>query len=136
MIAKGIIERGWLRSPTLVGNLIPMLSPTLDTKECGAPVPKHTIANANTRSWSRDSSGKRQQTGCPSNTTGNCCIEGGKVVGTIEGLHYEEGIWNTMSPVQKAEVVRLQCQSKPAQHSVQAMITSGPTPNCQQCLTD
>ena len=45
--------------------------------------------------------------GRPRNTTGKYRIEGSKVVGTIEGLYYEEGIWNAMSPMQKAEVVWL-----------------------------
>ena len=56
MITKGSIEgdRSWF--PTLIGNVIPMLSPTIDTKERGALFPKCTIANANTRSRLRDSS--------------------------------------------------------------------------------
>ena len=33
--------------------------------------------------------------------------EGGKVVWTIEGLHYKEVIWNAINPRQNAEVVHL-----------------------------
>ena len=57
---------------------------------------------------------------------GKCCIEGDNIAGTIEGLQYEEGMWNAMNPAQKAEVVRLQCQCRPTQCSVQAATTSGP----------
>ena len=107
VITKGIIERDRSCFPTLVGNVIPMLSPTINTKEHGVPVPKRMIANANICSRSCDRSGKSCQTGCPRTTTGKCRIDGGKVVGTIEGLHYEEDTWNVMSPMQKVEVVHL-----------------------------
>ena len=53
---KGIIEADQLCFPTLVGNVFPVLSPTIDTKECRVSVPNHMIANANTRSWLCDSS--------------------------------------------------------------------------------
>ena len=34
-------------------------------------------------------------------TAGKCCLEGRKVEGTPEGLHYDETIWNTMSREQR-----------------------------------
>ncbi len=70
VIANGIIEGDWLCDATLVGNVIPMLSPTINTMEHGVPVPMHTIAITNTHSWSCDSSGKCCQTGHPKTTTG------------------------------------------------------------------
>ena len=123
LIAKGIIEGDRSRFPTLVGNVIPMLTPNIESRERSAHVPKRTIANAATSSQSRGSSGKRRRTGRPRVTTGKCRLEGGKVVGTLEGLHYEEGIWNAMTPAQKSEVIRL--RRRPAQRSVQVATTTG-----------
>ena len=45
-------------------------------------------------------------------------------MGTLEGLHYKEGIWNAMSKVQKSEVIWLH-RNRLAQRSVQAATTSG-----------
>ena len=100
-----------------------MLTPNIESCERGTQIPKHTIANAATRLQSGRSSGKRCRTGHPRVTTGKCRMEGGKVVGTLEGLHYEEGIWNAMTTAQKSEVMQL--HRKPVQRSVQAATSSG-----------
>ena len=60
LIAKGIIEGGPSWFPTLVGNVIPMLTPNIKTKEHSAQVPKCMIANAVTHPKSHISSGKHR----------------------------------------------------------------------------
>jgi hypothetical protein len=101
LIAKGTIEgdQSWL--PTLVGNVIPHLTLSRDTKEFGAQAAKRMISNtSSTSGWTPE---KHRRTGRGSGrssrgqTAGNCCMVGDKVVGTIEGLHYKEEIWKTMS---------------------------------------
>jgi hypothetical protein len=36
---------------------------------------------------------------------GKCHLESGKVVGTLEGLHYYETIWKAMSREQRGKVL-------------------------------
>jgi hypothetical protein len=45
LITKGIIEGDRSRFPTLVGNIIPRLTLSIEAKEHGAPTAKGTIAN-------------------------------------------------------------------------------------------
>jgi hypothetical protein len=45
LIAKGIIEGDRSQFPTLVGNIIPHLTLSIETKEPGASTAKCTIAN-------------------------------------------------------------------------------------------
>jgi hypothetical protein len=45
LIAKGIIEGDRSRFPTLVGNIIPHLTLSIEAKEHGVPTAKHTIDN-------------------------------------------------------------------------------------------
>jgi hypothetical protein len=76
LIAKGIIEGDRSRFPTLVGNVIPHLTSSIEAKEPGTSPAKHTIANMSsspgqcsdkwrqTRKASRGSNGKlRMSTG-------------------------------------------------------------------------
>jgi hypothetical protein len=110
LIAKGIIEGDRSRFPTLVGNVIPHLTLSIDSKDPGAPVAKRTIAN--TSSESGRTPEKRHRTGRGSRRgsrgqTGKCRLVGDKVVGTLEGLHYKEEIWKAMSKEQKEKVLEL-----------------------------
>jgi hypothetical protein len=57
-------------------------------------------------------------------TAGKCHLVDGKVVGTIEGLHYSEDIWKAMASEQKMQVLSLH-KEKSAKHSVKAMSTAG-----------
>jgi hypothetical protein len=50
LIAKGIIEGDQSRFPTLVGNVIPPLTLSIDTNKPGAEAAKRTIANASSTS--------------------------------------------------------------------------------------
>ena len=54
---------------------------------------------------------------------------GGKVVGTVEGLHYSDEIWKAMSPEQKSKVVKLR-KAKKNERAVRAVSssTAGPVP--------
>ena len=45
LIAKGIIDGDRSRLPTLVGNVTPLLTLSIEAKEHSAPAAKHTIAN-------------------------------------------------------------------------------------------
>jgi hypothetical protein len=54
LIAKGIIEGDRSRFPTLVGNVIPHLNLSIDSKELSASLAKRTIANTSSASG-RDS---------------------------------------------------------------------------------
>ena len=126
LIAKGIIEGDRSRFPTLVGNVIPHLTLSIDTKEPGASVAKRTIAN--TSSVSGQDPGKRRRTGRGSRgsrgqTVGKCRVVGGKVVGTVEGLHYSDEIWKAMSKEQKAQVVELRKMRK-SERAVKAASTA------------
>ena len=60
-------------------------------------------------------------------TAGKCHLVDGKVVGTIEGLHYMEDIWKAMTSEQKAQVMSF-CKDKNARHSVKVMSTAGSGP--------
>ena len=59
-------------------------------------------------------------------TTGKLRLEGGKVVGTIEGLHYEKNIWMAMTKEQRDNAVVL-CQAKSSQQAAKAATTTGST---------
>ena len=124
-ITWGIIkgDRSWF--PTLIGAVIPHLSLSIESREQGASDAKCTIANA--RSDPGWHSGKRQRTArSPRTTMGKLHIEGGKVVGTIEGLHYEKNIWMAMTKEQRDKAVVLH-QAKSSQRVAKAATTSGST---------
>ena len=122
IIAKSIIEGDRSRFLTLVGNVIPHLSLSIETKEHGASVAKLTITNKS--STSRQSSSKRHQTGRSSSMTAKkCCLEGGKVVGNLEGLHFDETIWKAMSREQRDNVLLLY-QAKSATRTAIVVTTS------------
>ena len=131
LIAKGIIEGDRSRFPTLVGNVIPHLTLSIDSKEPGAPIAKRTIAN--TSSASGQEPEKRRRTGGSARrprgqTAGKCRVVGGKVVGTVEGLHYTNEVWQAMSSEQKSRVVELRKAKQ--SHAVRAVSssTAGPVP--------
>ncbi|KAL3786440.1 hypothetical protein HJC23_011021 [Cyclotella cryptica] len=128
LIAKGIIEGDQSGFPTLVGsNMIPHLTLSIDTKEPGVLAAKRTIAN--TSSASGKSPDKCRHTGQASGrgsrgqTTGKCHVVGGKVVGTVEGLHYTDEIWKAMSKEQKAKVAELR-QARSNERAVKAASTA------------
>jgi hypothetical protein len=133
LIAKGIIEGDRLRFHTLVGNVIPHLTLSINTKEPGASAAKRTIANTSSASGqdpekhrcTRKGSARRPH----GQTAGKCRVVGGKVVGTIEGLHYTNDVWKAMTPKQKSKVVELHKAKKP-EHAMQAVSssTAGPVP--------
>ena len=57
-------------------------------------------------------------------------MENGKVVGTIEGLHYSLEIWSAMSAEQRRQVLELH-QTKPLSgRGVKAATTSGANTRC------
>ena len=118
--------------PTLVGNVIPHLTLSIDSKEPGASLAKRTIAS--TSSTSGQDSEKRRRTGGPGRrsrgqTAGKCRVVGGKVVGTVEGLHYSDDVWKAMTPAQKSRVVELR-KAKKQERAVRAVSssTAGPVP--------
>ena len=126
LIAKSIIEGDRSRFPTLVGNVIPHLTLSIDLKEPGASAAKCTIANAS--SSSVHSTDKRCRTGGSGRrprgqTAGKCCVVGGKVVGTVEGLHYTDDVWKAMTPEQKSKVVKLH-KAKKQERAVRAVSSS------------
>jgi hypothetical protein len=127
LIAKVIIEGDQSRFPTLVGNVIPHLTLSIDTTEFGAQAVKRTIANTNSTSGRTPK--KRRRTGRGSGqsscgqTVGKCRVVGDKMVGTIEGLHYKEEIWKAMSKEQKEKVVEL-CKVKSTGRAVKAATTA------------
>ena len=131
LIAKGIIEGDRPRFPTLVGNVIPHLTLSIDTKEPGASFAKRTIAN--TSSASGQDPEKRRRTGGSGRksrqTAGKCRVVGGKVVGTVEGLHYSDDVWKAMTPEQRSKVVELR-KAKKQERDVRAVSssTAGPVP--------
>ena len=133
VIAKGIIEGDRARFPTLIGNVIPHLSLSIETKERGAAVGKRTIANTNTGTRpdsSQRSPGKRRRRGGsrPSRpgkaTAGKCRVENGRVVGTIEGLHYTPEIWTAMSDSQRRQVLELRRTTPSSRRGVRAAATA------------
>jgi hypothetical protein len=67
LIAKGIIEGDRSRFPTLVGNVIPHFTLSIEAKEHGVPAAKLTIAN--TSSAPGQHSDKHRRTGRASRTT-------------------------------------------------------------------
>ena len=132
VIAKGIIEGDRARFPTLIGNVIPHLSLSIETKDRGAAVGKRTIANTNTGSRpdsSQRSPGKRRRRGGsrPSRpgkpTAGKCRVENGRVVGALEGLHYTTEIWTAMSDSQRRQVLELRRTKSSSGHGVRAAAT-------------
>ena len=60
-------------------------------------------------------------------TAGKCHLVDGKVVGTIEGLHFMEFIWKTMTSEQKSQVLSLN-KDKSALCSVKVTSTAGSRP--------
>ena len=133
LIAKGIIEGDRSRFPTLVGNVIPHLTLSIESKEYGAPAAKRTIANTNSASGRTVE--KRRRTGRGSGrssrgqTAGKCRVVGDKVVGTLEGLHYKEEIWKAMSKEQRDKVVELRKAKNPGRAvKAAATTTAGPVP--------
>ena len=105
MIAKGIIEGDRSRFPTLISKVIPHLSLSIASRERGTSDAKRTIANA--RSDPGRGSGKHWRTGQSRSTAGRLHLEGGKVMGTIEGLHYDKSIWDAMTKEQRDKVMEL-----------------------------
>ena len=125
-IAKGIIEGDRLRFPTLVGNVIPHLTLSIEAKEPGTSVAKRTIAN--TSSHSGQKSDKRRRTSRSSqSTTGKLRLVDGKVVGTIEGLHYSEELWKAMTSEQRAQCLSLR-RSRRDNRTAKATSTAGSGP--------
>jgi hypothetical protein len=126
LIAIGIIDGDRSQFPTLVGNVIPHLTLSIEANEHGASIAKCTIANTSSApgqcsdKWHRTV--KSLQT-----TTGKCHLVDGKVVGTIEGLHYSIEIWQAMTPEQKAQLLLLR-KNKGARHAVKVMNTAGSGP--------
>ena len=94
----------------MVGNVIPHLTLSIDSKEPGAPVAKCTIANMSSKSGRNPEkhccTGRGSRQGSHGQT-GKCRLVSDKVVGTIEGLHYKEEIWRAMSKEQKEKVLEL-----------------------------
>jgi hypothetical protein len=132
LITKCINEGDRSRFPTLVGNVIPHLTLSIDSKEPGASAAKRTIAN--TSSSSGQSTDKHRRTGGSGcrprgQTAGKCRVVGGKVVGTMEGLHYTDDVWKAMTPKQKSKVVELRKAKKQerAMRTVSSS-TAGPVP--------
>lgn len=128
VIAKGIIEGDRVCLPTIIGNVIPHLSLSIDTKDCGAAVVKPTIANTNMGSHpslSQRSPGKQQWKSQSKPVARKCHVENGRVVGTVEGLSYSKEIWSAMSVKQRKQVMELQ-QLKPSSGcGVKAATSSG-----------
>ena len=123
MIAKDIIEDDKSQFPTLVGNVIPHLTLSIETKEHGASVAKHTIANTSSTSGQR--SNKWCQTIRSSRTTtGKLCLVDRKVVGTLEGLHYYEELWKAMTPEQRVQCLLLH-KAESAKSRAKAASTAG-----------
>jgi hypothetical protein len=56
-------------------------------------------------------------------------VVGGKVVGTVEGLHYTDDVWKAMTPEQRNRVVELR-KAKKQERAVRAVssATAGPVP--------
>ncbi len=131
LIAKGIIEGDRSRFPTLVGNVIPHLTLSIESKEPGVSFAKRTIAN--TSSATGQDPEKRRRTGGSGRksrqTAGKCRVVGGKVVGTVEGLHYSDDVWKAMTPEQRSRVVELR-KAKKQERAVRAVSssTAGPVP--------
>ena len=125
VIAKGIIEGDRSRFPTLISTVIPHLSLSIVSRERGTSDAKRTIANA--RSDPGRSSGKRRRTGQSRSTAGRLRLEGGKVVGTIEGLHYDKSIWDAMTKEQRDKAVELR-KAKGSRRAAKAATTSGSNP--------
>jgi hypothetical protein len=126
LIAKDIIEDDKSQFPTLVGNVIPHLTLSIETKEHGASVAKQTIANTST------TSGQRYNKWCQTirssrTTTGKLCLVDRKVVGTLEGLHYYEELWKAMTPEQRAQCLLLH-KAKSANCMVKSASTAGSGP--------
>jgi hypothetical protein len=134
LIAKGIIEGDRSRFPTLVGNVIPHLTLSIETKEPGASAAKRTIANASSTSGQDPEKHRRTGRGSGRRScgqmAGKCRVVSGKVVGTVEGLHYSDEIWKAMSPEQKSKVVELR-KAKKNERAVRAVSssTAGPVPD-------
>ena len=122
MIAKGIIEGDRKRFPTLINMVIPHVSLSIASREQGMSDAKCSIANA--RSDPGCSSGKRQRTG----------QSRGKVMGAIEGLHYDTSIWDAMTKEQRDKAVGLH-KAKSSRRSARVVTTSGLNPPYLQCQT-
>jgi hypothetical protein len=107
--------------------VIPHLTLSIDSKEYGAQAAKRTIAN--TSSASTRTPEKHRCTGRGSGrnsrgqTAGMCRVVGNKVVGTLEGLHYKEDIWKTVSKEQRDKVVELR-KAKSAGRAMKATTTT------------
>ena len=132
VISKGIIEGNRSRSPMLISMVIPHLSLSIASRERGRSNAKRTIAKA--RSDPGCDSGKRRRTGQSRSTAGKLRLEGGKVMGTIEGLHYDKSIWDAMTKEQRDKAVELP-KAKSSQQVARAVMTSGLNPPCLQCQT-
>lgn len=123
VIAKVVVEGDRKRFPTLVSMVIPHLSATIVSQEWGTSDAKRTIANTHSDPG-QGSSKRRKRTGISCATKGKCRLEGGKVVGTLEGLHYEENIWMAMIRKQREKVVALR-KSTGSKRVIAAATTSG-----------
>lgn len=122
LITKDIIEgdRSWFL--TLVGNVISQLMVYIEAKEHSAPAAKRTIVN--TISVPGQCSNKHSQTRRAScMTAGQCCLVDGKVVGTIEGLHYTKDIWKAITSEQKVKILLLY-KSKSMSPAMKVMSTA------------
>ena len=109
-ITQGIIEGDRSRFPTLIGAVTPHLSLSIESHKRGASDAKCSIAN--TCFDPGGHSGKHQRPArSPRTTTGKLHLEGSKVVGTIEGLHFDKSIWMAMAKRQRDKSVVL-CQAK------------------------
>ncbi len=56
-------------------------------------------------------------------TAGQCCLVDGKVVGTIEGLHYTKDIWKAITSEQKVKILLLY-KSKSMSPAMKVMSTA------------
>ena len=127
VISKGIIEGNRSRSPMLISMVIPHLSLSIVSRERGTSDAKRTIANA--RSDPAHGSGKCRRTSQSHLTVGKLCLEGGKVVGTIEGLHYDKTIWDAMTKEQRDKAVEFH-KAKSSRRAAKAATTSGSNSPC------
>ena len=109
----------------LISVVIPHLSLSIASREQGTSDAKCTIDNA--RSDPGRGSGKRRRTGQSRLTAGKLHLEGGKVVGTIEGLHYDKSIWDAMTKEQRDKAVELR-KAKSSRRAAKAATTSGSNP--------
>jgi hypothetical protein len=135
LTAKEVIECSRDKYLTLQKDVIGHLTSRLKQGKIDNPA-RRNIAAASSSAYSAEGSRVKRKRGGDSNrgarsagVRGKLSIENGRVVGTLEGLHYEASIWEAMTKEQRSTVVNLRKEKGQAakRRRVAQVSTTSPT---------